>query len=148
MGETKKIADTITRVAEFQCTRSRYETRFRPSGMEGEYEKEIPETAIDKTVPVTIRVIPNETPEKTKDRFEEAAKIELRGMKFRNEDAECKSLSFARFLPTAGEVLKAKRSKAPSLLLDVLSDVLTASGKAMQDCQKATGSYVMCKPQP
>ena len=145
MGETKKIADTITRIAEYECEQSYWVKGFVPYGMEGETETEVVDDPIYQNVPVSIRVIPNEKKEKNQERLKIAAEIELFGMRARNEMYGCR---FARFLPTAGEVLKAKRSKAPSLLLDVLSDVLTASGKAMQDCQKATGSYVMCKPQP
>ena len=120
--ETNKTADTVTRIAEYECARSRY-----------------------TKVPVTIRFIPNEAPEKTEDRFEKAAEIELRGMKFRKEDAKCKSLSFARFLPTAGDVLKAKKTEStkPNSF-----NPLTAYGDSMRDCQKAIGSYILCKPQP
>ena len=120
--ETNKTADTVTRIAEYECARSRY-----------------------TKVPVTIRFIPNEAPEKTEDRFEKAAEIELRGMKFRKEDAKCKSLSFARFLPTAGDVSKAKKTEStkPNSF-----NPLTAYGDSMRDCQKAIGSYILCKPQP
>ena len=122
MGETDKTADAITRIAEYECTRSHY-----------------------TKIPVTIRFIPNEAPEKTEDRFEKAAEIELRGMKFRKEDAKCKSLSFARFLPTAGDVLKTKKTEStkPNSF-----NPLTAYGDSMRDCQKAIGSYILCKPQP
>jgi hypothetical protein len=96
---------TVTRIAEFQCTQTHYAKVFRPYGMEGEDERVSGTSTMSQNVPVTIKVIPNESPAKTEDRFEQAAEIELRGMLFRKEMSDCDNHRFARFLPTAQEVL-------------------------------------------
>ena len=144
MGDTKKAADTLTRIAEYQCTQTHYTKVFRPYGIEGEDERVSGRSTISQTAPVTIRVISNESAAETKDRFEQAAEIELRGMLFRNEMSDCSGHQFVRFLSTAQEVLKTDLAPNPA----VLAGMATAYGDAINDCQKATGSYVMCKPMP
>lgn len=141
MGEPNKAPDTITRVAQYECTQSRWEKRLRPYGIEGETEDEIADPSIYKDAPVTIRVIPNEASEETERRFRQAAAIELRGMVFRREMSECRSSSFKRFLPTAQEALKANQP-------NVTWDVLTRYANSMDTCRQALGSSLLCKPQP
>lgn len=138
MGETKKAADTLTRVAEFQCTQTHYTRVFRPYGIEGESERATGTSTLSQEAPVTIKVIPNESAAETEDRFEQAAEIELRGMLFRKEMSECSGHQFVRFSPSAQGVLKAEQSKR---------DVMTAYGEAMNDCRQSLGSTVLCKPQ-
>jgi len=139
MGDTKKAADTMTRIAEYQCTQTHYVKVWRPYGIEGEDERAAGESTISKDIPVTIKVVPNEPAAKIEDRFEKAAEIELRGMLFRNEMSDCSGHQFVRFLSTAREALKASFPFSPTAF---------AYGKAMNECMAITGSYVMCKSQP
>lgn len=145
MGEPTKPADTLTRVVQFYCTQKHYTKGFRPFGMEGETERVTSEANIDKELPVTIRNIPGESPEQTHSRFLDAAGIEQRGILYRREASSCSDV--VRFLPTAEEALKAQAARKAERR-SFFFDMLTAYGKSMDDCQKATGSYILCKPQP
>ena len=131
MGENK-IADTITRVAEFQCGQP-------ISGYQEGNKVVLISGTVHKTAPVTIRTVSNEPSTATEDRFKKAAEIELRGKRFRGEMEGCNQHRFARFLPTAEEMLSKQMW---------VTQTESRFPRFQDGCLMKTDGILICKAQP
>ena len=104
-AEIIRTKDAITRVAEYVCS-----IPARPGRYIARTDIEIggnPAFTDQKNAPVSIRIVPNESPQQTEDRFEEAAEIERRGLIFTRKMSGC--YDFKRFLETPEMALNGKK---------------------------------------
>ena len=125
----------ITRTAEYECSipaqASRYiaRTDIEIGGREAFTDQ--------KYSPVSIRVVPNEAPQQTEDRFEEAAKIERRGLMYRGKMSGC--YDFKRFLSTAEMALNRKKIEVETKRAQ--EEWGRALDRALEQCKKNGGSF-------
>ena len=130
-AEVVKTKEVITRTAEYECS------------IPAQPGKYIARTDIEiggreaftgqKYSPVSIRVVPNEAPQQTEDRFEKAAEVEQYGLIRTGKMTSC--YDFKRFLPTAEMALNLKK------IGDEIKRAQEEWGRALDQCKKNGGGF-------